>query len=110
MTVDAPDARLDAVEFGIISGRLQSIADEAGTVLVKTAFSQIVREAKDLACVVQTPAGTSVVVRVGDIGGRGWGRAGTGLVVESAGGGGYGEPSACSEEAIRRDIEHGFVN
>lgn len=60
MTVGETGARFDAVELEITRGRLQSIVDEAGSVLVKTAFSQIVREAKDLACVILTPTGQTV--------------------------------------------------
>jgi N-methylhydantoinase B len=48
-------------ELEIARGRLQAIADDAGTVLARTAASNVVREAKDFACAVMTPDGHTVV-------------------------------------------------
>ena len=45
----------------IIRGRLQSIVDEAGSALIRSAFSHIVREAKDFACAIMTREGATVV-------------------------------------------------
>jgi N-methylhydantoinase B len=44
----------------IARGRLQSIVDEAGSVLIHTAFSMGIREAKDFSCAVLTPDGRTV--------------------------------------------------
>jgi N-methylhydantoinase B len=45
----------------VLRGRLQSIVDEAGTALLRTAFSNGVREAHDFACAVMTSDGHTVV-------------------------------------------------
>lgn len=45
----------------ISRGRLQAIVDEAGTALIRSAFSHIVREAKDFACAIMTRDGFTVV-------------------------------------------------
>jgi N-methylhydantoinase B len=42
-------------------GRLQAIADEAGSVLMRTAFSLGIREAKDFSCAVLTADGDTIV-------------------------------------------------
>ena len=51
----------DFIGIEIARGRLQSIVDEAGAALIRTAFSHIVREAKDFACVITTVDGSTVV-------------------------------------------------
>ncbi|NBS65169.1 MAG: hydantoinase B/oxoprolinase family protein [Betaproteobacteria bacterium] len=51
----------DFIGIEITRGRLQSIVDEAGAALIRTAFSHIVREAKDFACVITTPDGSTIV-------------------------------------------------
>jgi N-methylhydantoinase B len=47
-------------ELEIVRGRLQSIVDEAGAVLMRTAFSYVVREAKDFACAITSPEGHTI--------------------------------------------------
>ncbi len=54
-------AESDFIGIEIARGRLQSIVDEAGAALIRTAFSHIVREAKDFACVITTPDGSTIV-------------------------------------------------
>jgi N-methylhydantoinase B len=49
------------IELEIARGRLQSVVDEAGATLMRTAFSNIVREAKDFACAILTTEGHTVV-------------------------------------------------
>jgi N-methylhydantoinase B len=49
------------IQLEIARGRLQSIVDEAGAVLMRTAFSKTVREAKDFACALLTAEGSTVV-------------------------------------------------
>lgn len=49
------------IELQIVRGRLQAIVDESGAALMRTAFSNIVREAKDFACAILTPDGHTVV-------------------------------------------------
>ena len=67
MTDPAPgwDTAAEALELEIARGRLQSIVDEAGAVIMRTAFSQIVREAKDFACALLTPDGRTIVQSTG---------------------------------------------
>jgi N-methylhydantoinase B len=48
-------------ELEIARGRLQAVVDEAAAVLVRTAYSNVVREAKDFACAILTPEGHTVV-------------------------------------------------
>lgn len=55
-----PANATDLFELEIMRGRLQSIVDEAGAVLMRTAFSPIIREANDFACAILTPDGRSV--------------------------------------------------
>ena len=52
---------LTVVEVEITRGRLQSIVEEAGAVIVNTAFSTVVREGKDFACALLTPDGETIV-------------------------------------------------
>jgi N-methylhydantoinase B len=52
---------MDALDIEITRGRLQAIVDEAGAVLVRTAFSEIVREVKDYACSLLLADGRTVV-------------------------------------------------
>lgn len=52
---------MEALEIEVIRGRLQAIVDEAGAVLVRTAFSEIVREVKDYACSLLLADGRTVV-------------------------------------------------
>src|SRR5690242_5900352 len=58
-----PDQDNDTVfyELEIVRGRLQAIVDEAGAALLRTAFSNIVREAHDFACAILMPNGHTVV-------------------------------------------------
>ncbi|HLJ60297.1 MAG TPA: hydantoinase B/oxoprolinase family protein [bacterium] len=49
------------IELEIDRGRLQAIVDEAGVVLMRTAFSTIVRESKDFTCAILTIDGGTVV-------------------------------------------------
>lgn len=49
------------IDLEVVRGRLQSVVDEAGVVLTRTAFSHIVREGKDFACAVLTIDGGTVV-------------------------------------------------
>lgn len=49
------------IKLEVARGRLQSIVDEAGAVLIRTAFSHVLRDAKDFACAVLTPDGHTVV-------------------------------------------------
>jgi N-methylhydantoinase B len=51
----------DPLAVEILRGRLQSIVDEAGATLVRTAFSSIIREAMDFSCAILTPDGRTVV-------------------------------------------------
>lgn len=60
-----PAEAATALELEIARGRLQAIVDEAGAVLVRTAFSQLVREAKDFACALLTPGGRTIVQATG---------------------------------------------
>jgi N-methylhydantoinase B len=48
-------------ELEIVRGRLQSIVDEAGAAILRTAFSNTVREAHDFACAILSPEGHTVV-------------------------------------------------
>lgn len=48
-------------EFEVVRGRFQAVVDEAAAVLMRTAFSNIVRESKDFACAVLQPNGHTVV-------------------------------------------------
>lgn len=57
----ASDSVLDFVRLEVLRGRMQSIVDEAGAALLRTAFSMVVREARDFACAIMTPAGRTVV-------------------------------------------------
>ncbi len=56
---------IGALELEIVRGRLQSVVDEAGAVIVSTAFSAIVREGKDFACVLLAPDGRTIVQSTG---------------------------------------------
>ncbi|HLY21830.1 MAG TPA: hydantoinase B/oxoprolinase family protein [bacterium] len=59
---DGAAGGLDAfIELEIDRGRLQAIVDEAGVVLMRTAFSTIVRESKDFTCAILTTDGATVV-------------------------------------------------
>ena len=53
------DAAFVGIE--IVRGRLQAIVDESGTALIRSAFSHLVREAKDFACAIMTCDGATVV-------------------------------------------------
>src|SRR5690348_194109 len=48
-------------ELEIARGRLQAIVDEAGAALRRTAFSNVIREARDFACAILMPNGHTVV-------------------------------------------------
>jgi N-methylhydantoinase B len=61
MTIDQTHQPLSAVDVEITRGRLQSIVDEAGAIIVNSAFSTIVREAKDFSCALLTPGGDTIV-------------------------------------------------
>ena len=50
----------DSVTLSILWTRLQSVVDEAATVLMRTAFSTIVRESGDLTVLLTDPAGVTV--------------------------------------------------
>jgi N-methylhydantoinase B len=50
----------DASTLEIMWSRLNSIADEAATILVRTSFSTVVRESKDLTCVLFDARGRSL--------------------------------------------------
>jgi N-methylhydantoinase B len=52
---------LDIVAVEIARGRMQAIVDEAAAALIRTAFSEIVRESKDMACSLLTPRGETIV-------------------------------------------------
>lgn len=49
------------IETEVALGRLQSVVDEAGSVLMRTAFSLGIREAKDFSCAILTRRGDTVV-------------------------------------------------
>jgi N-methylhydantoinase B len=51
------NARLDPVSLEILWGRLIAVADEQAAVVLRTAFSSIVRESHDFTCVLLTPEG-----------------------------------------------------
>jgi N-methylhydantoinase B len=51
----------DAASLQIVWQRLISVADEMAAVLLRTAFSSVVRESNDLACAVLTADGTLLV-------------------------------------------------
>jgi N-methylhydantoinase B len=53
--------RATFIDVEIVRGRLQSVVDEAGAILMRTAFSSIVRESKDFACAILTRKGHMVV-------------------------------------------------
>lgn len=58
-----PGMNVDEIAFlhtEVIRGRLQSIVDEASTVLMHTAFSLGIREAKDCSCAILSADGESV--------------------------------------------------
>ena len=61
----ASNATVEPLELEIARGRLQSVVDEAGAVIVRTAYSPIVREAKDFACALLTPGGRTIVQSTG---------------------------------------------
>lgn len=48
-------------ELEIIRGRLQSIVDEAGAAIIRTAFSAVTREAHDFAVAILAPNGHTIV-------------------------------------------------
>ncbi len=50
----------DAISLEILWGRLIAIVDEMATTLVRTAFSSLVREANDCACVLMDAKGNSL--------------------------------------------------
>lgn len=63
---DRPAASLaQGLNLEVARGRLQAIVDEAGAVIVRTAFSQVVRDGKDFACALLTPAGDTIVQATG---------------------------------------------
>src|SRR5690606_1163037 len=53
-------SEFDAGTLEIMWSRLTSIADEAATTLVRTSFSTVVRESKDLSCALFDSAGCSL--------------------------------------------------
>ncbi|MBI3967090.1 MAG: hydantoinase B/oxoprolinase family protein [Chloroflexi bacterium] len=59
---EAGDRRtaFDPIELEVLWNRLIAIVDEAAAALVRTAFSAIVRESNDFACVLLDPHGRSV--------------------------------------------------
>lgn len=59
--LDEPSDQSAFVGVEVVRGRLQSIVDEAGSALIRSAFSHIVREAKDFACAIMTRDGATVV-------------------------------------------------
>ena len=52
-----PDAKLDPVSLEILWSRLIAVADEQAAVVVRTAFSHVVRDSHDFSCVLLTPTG-----------------------------------------------------
>jgi N-methylhydantoinase B len=50
-------AGLDPVSLEILWGRLISITEEQAAVVLRTAFSTVVRESHDFTCVLLTPEG-----------------------------------------------------
>ena len=52
--------RLDPVDYAVISQALLAAAREMGTKLVRSAYSNIVREARDASCAILDPAGNIV--------------------------------------------------
>ena len=63
----AGDAGFDAITLEIYWSRLISIADEAAAALLRTAFSTIVRESNDFACVLMDRNGDSISENTGGI-------------------------------------------
>ncbi|MES9539495.1 hydantoinase B/oxoprolinase family protein [Actinomadura sp. NPDC000600] len=55
-----PSARIDPITLEILWSRLIAIADEAATTLKRTAFSPIVTESNDFACVVFDARGNAI--------------------------------------------------
>ncbi len=58
---------LDPITLEILWGKLISIVDEAAAALVRTAFSTIVRESNDYACVLLDTAGDALAENQGSI-------------------------------------------
>lgn len=48
------------LDLQLARGRLQAVVDEAGVALARSAFSPIIREAKDFACSLLTPEGYTI--------------------------------------------------
>jgi N-methylhydantoinase B len=59
-TTAGSSSHLDVLALEIIRGRLKSVVDEAGATLIRTAFSSIIREAKDFTCAILTAEGKTV--------------------------------------------------
>jgi N-methylhydantoinase B len=57
---DNVGSTLDPIGLEILWNRLISVADDAATTLVRTAFSPIVRESNDFACVIFDAVGNSI--------------------------------------------------
>lgn len=65
--LDSPTKTFDPISLEIYWSRLISIADEAATSLVRTAFSTIVRESNDYATVIMDRNGDSISENTGGI-------------------------------------------
>ncbi|WP_119273584.1 hydantoinase B/oxoprolinase family protein [Taklimakanibacter deserti] len=65
--LDSPTKTFDPISLEIYWSRLISIADEAATSLVRTAFSTIVRESNDYATVIMDRNGDSICENTGGI-------------------------------------------
>ena len=52
--------KLDPVDYAVISQALLAAAREMGTKLVRSAYSNIVREARDASCAILDPHGNIV--------------------------------------------------
>ncbi|WP_043338718.1 hydantoinase B/oxoprolinase family protein [Belnapia moabensis] len=63
----AEDEGFDPITLEILWSRLISIADEAAAALLRTAFSTIVRESNDFACVLMDRNGDSISENTGGI-------------------------------------------
>jgi N-methylhydantoinase B len=52
--------KLDAIQFGLHWNRLVTVADEMTSILVRTAFSTVVNQSHDCACMLLDDAGNSI--------------------------------------------------
>ena len=68
-TIDAPraSAALDPISFSVIDAGLRAAVAEMKAVVLRTAYSNLWREAGDLSCALLDPDGEVVVQGIGDI-------------------------------------------